>query len=154
MTTRGEEIAAAARACVGTPFRTHGRVPGRGLDCVGLVAHVGRSLGLSAHDETGYGLTGNGARIEAGLARAGLVPVAPGQARVGDVLLFDLGRGLLHLAIRSEHGIIHAHRGLGRVAEHRLDGEWQAALTAAWRFPQEMAAGTAGAVKTGEARHG
>ena len=135
MTTRGKEIAAAARACVGTPFRLQGRVPGRGLDCVGLVAHVGKSLGLSTHDETAYGLAGTGARLEAGLARAGLAQVAEAQAQVGDVLLFDLGRGLLHVAVRSEHGIIHAHRGLGRVVEHRLDDEWRAALVAVWRFP-------------------
>ena len=136
MTTRGEEIAAAARACVGTPFRLHGRVPGRGLDCVGLVAHVGRTLGLTAHDETAYGLSGSGARLEAGLARAGLTRVATADADVGDVLLFDMGRGLLHVAVMSGHGIIHAHRGLGRVVEHRLDEEWRAALAAAWRFPE------------------
>ncbi|HEY4548168.1 MAG TPA: NlpC/P60 family protein [Pedomonas sp.] len=157
MTTRGEEIAAAARGCVGTPFRLHGRVPGRGLDCVGLVAHVGRSLGLIGHDETGYGLSGSGARLEAGLARAGLVRVNAEAGRdqagqdqagqVGDVLLFDLGRGLLHVAVRSEHGIIHAHRGLGRVVEHRLDEEWRAALAAVWRFP-------AGVPAMGERGHG
>lgn len=135
MTTWGEEIAAAARACVGTPFRLQGRVPGVGLDCVGLVVWVGRSLGLIDHDETGYGLTGSGGRLEAGLARAGLVQVSAEEFAVGDVLLFDMGRGLLHVAVRSEHGIIHAHRGLGRVVEHRLDGEWRAALAAAWRFP-------------------
>lgn len=135
MTTRGEEIAAAARACIGTPFRLHGRVPGRGLDCVGLVVHVGRSLALIDHDETGYGLSGSGARLEAELMRAGLERVAVAQTRVGDVLLFDMGRGLLHVAVRSEHGVIHAHRGLGRVVEHRLDEEWRAALVTAWRFP-------------------
>lgn len=136
MTTRGEEIAAAARGCVGTPFRLHGRVPGRGLDCVGLVAHVGRSLGLTAHDETAYGLSGSEERLEAGLARAGLVRVAVADAQVGDVLLFDMQRRLLHVAVMSGHGIIHAHRGLGRVVEHRLDEEWRAALAAAWRFPE------------------
>lgn len=143
MTTRGVEIAAAARTCVGTPFRLHGRVPGRGLDCVGLVAHAARNLGLSTYDETAYGLSGSGARLEKALARAGLVKVPLAEAQVGDVLLFDLGRGLLHVAVKSEHGIIHAHRGLGRVVEHRLDGEWRAALAAAWRFPA-----------TGEAGHG
>lgn len=147
MTTRGREIAAAARGCVGTPFRLHGRVPGRGLDCVGLVAHAGRSLGLSDHDETAYGLSGSGARLEAGLARAGLARVA-GEAEVGDVLLFDLGRGLLHVAVMSEHGIIHAHRGLGRVVEHRLDDEWRAALAAIWRFPASAG------FEAGETGHG
>lgn len=135
MTIHGEDIAAAARACVGTPFRLQGRVPGRGLDCAGVVVHAARRAGLAGYDDTGYGLTQNGARIAQAMARAGLVPVAPQAAQAGDVLLFDLGRGLLHLAIRSEHGIIHAHRGLGRVVEHGLDDTWQKALVAAWRFP-------------------
>ena len=147
MTTRGKEIAAAARDCVGTPFRAQGRVPGRGLDCAGVIVHAGKRFGFVEGDETGYSLTGNGARIERALARAGLVRVKRGAAQVGDVLVFDLGRGLLHLAIRSEHGLIHAHRGLGRVVEHGLDDSWQAALVAVWRFPGHPA-------ETGEGRHG
>lgn len=133
MAARGEQIAAMARACVGTPFRPQGRMPGRGLDCVGLIVHVGRSLGLTAYDESGYGMAGNGERLPRGLEAGGFIRVE--RAEVGDVLLFRLEKGQAHVGIKSERGVIHAHMGLGRVVEHRLDAAWQAAIVAAYRFP-------------------
>src|SRR5438034_10631009 len=45
MPTRAE-VVERARACIGTPFRHQGRLPGRGLDCVGIVIHVANALGF------------------------------------------------------------------------------------------------------------
>jgi cell wall-associated NlpC family hydrolase len=37
----------AARECLGTPFQHQGRVPGVGLDCVGVAIYAAREVGLN-----------------------------------------------------------------------------------------------------------
>lgn len=101
-------IVAAARDCVGTRFRAQGRVPGLGLDCVGVVAW---SAGVSA--PSGYDLRGSGAeRAEAQLPA--LKFALAREPQPGDALLIEPGPGLRHLAIVSgDDLIIHAHAGCG-----------------------------------------
>ncbi|MEX6723402.1 NlpC/P60 family protein [Parapedomonas caeni] len=140
MTASGDSVVALARACLGTPFRAQGRLPGVGLDCVGLVVHVARARGLRVDDRADYALTGDHDRLAGALSGAGLAPVAIADITAGDVLLFRLAGVQSHLGIASRTGdgapaLIHAHLGLRRVVEHRLDDDWRAALVAAWRFP-------------------
>ena len=45
-----EQILAAARAEIGTPFRHQGRVSGKALDCAGLICHVASVIGLEYFD--------------------------------------------------------------------------------------------------------
>ncbi|MCC2977399.1 peptidoglycan endopeptidase [Sphingomonas sp. PL-96] len=121
-------IVAAARAAVGSRFRLHGRNPALGLDCVGLVAVALGGRNVPAD----YALrSGDTMRAEAALREAGLRPV--NLADAGDVLLLRAGPGQLHLAIRSETGIIHADAVLRRVVER--PGAVPFALVSAWRFP-------------------
>lgn len=105
------EIAARARALVGTRFRLHGRDPATGLDCIGLVA---AATGVPAR--TGYALRGGDPReIEAVLRAAGFVrasAIAP-----GDVVLSRPGPGQLHLGVSSATGTVHADATLRRVVE-------------------------------------
>lgn len=64
----------------------------------------------------GYALrSGDVARLFAGVAARGLVPVE--DRRAGDLLLLRAGPGQLHLAIDSGAGIIHADAMLRRVTE-------------------------------------
>lgn len=49
MTVR-EDIVRVARSYMDTPYRDHGRMPGQGLDCVGLLVCVARELQLVAPD--------------------------------------------------------------------------------------------------------
>lgn len=127
-----EAIVAGARACLGTRFRPQGRMPGLGLDCLGLVdaalARAGRPIDFP-HD---YSLRGDAlaARAEVGLAAAGGVRVR--VARPGDVLLFEPVSGQAHLAIASDRGVIQAHLGVGRVVEGPADPAWP--VRSAWRF--------------------
>lgn len=119
----------AARAAIGAPFRLHGRDPAAGLDCVGLVAWA---LRVPAPDD--YRLrSGDAGRAAAALGAAGLRPVA--AARPGDVLLCRSGPGQLHLAIRSEDGIIHADAGLRRVVERPGAVPWP--VLGIWRGGEE-----------------
>lgn len=122
-------IVAAARAAVGTPFRLHGRDAHLGLDCVGLAA-----LALRCAAPEGYRLrTGDAAGVASQLRAAGLREVA--VAAPGDLLLCRTGPGQLHLAIRCEHGIIHADAIARRVVERPGPVPWP--VLSSWRMREE-----------------
>lgn len=135
----GDEIVAAAREYLGTPFRHQGRVRGSGVDCVGLLVGVAQQLGIAVADRTNY----NGIR-EPGEITAALedncreVPIH--DAQPGDVVVFWLRRPSgpdEHVAILTDHGIIHARQrrgGGGRVVETGLSDNWRKRIMSAWRF--------------------
>lgn len=122
-------MATRALALVGAGFRLHGRVEASGaasgLDCVGVAA---AALGERAVP-TGYPLRGGdparvGAELDARLRRA------DGRC-AGDLLLFAVGAGQLHLAIATPDGVVHADAGLRRVVERPGVAPW--VLIGAWR---------------------
>lgn len=118
-----------ARAAVGTRFRLHGRDPAEGLDCVGLAAWA-----IAVTVPTGYRLRGGSiAHATAVAERLGLLPTA--KTRPGDILLLASGPGQLHLAVRTDGGIVHADAVLRRVVERPGPLPWP--VLAAWRVPQE-----------------
>jgi hypothetical protein len=45
------------------------------------------------------------------------------------------GREPQHVALITDHGIIHSYSGVGKVVEHGLDERWQQRISAAYRFP-------------------
>lgn len=53
MTTRAD-IIAAARSFIGTPFHHQARLPGVGLDCIGVPVCAARTVGLPVVDSTDY----------------------------------------------------------------------------------------------------
>ena len=120
-------VIAAARACLGTRFRLHGRSE-EGLDCVGLAAIAYGKTGAPA----GYAMRGGEPeRIVAAIEGFGLVPVA--DERPADLLLLRAGPHQLHLAILTDRGFIHADARLRRVTEvpgtppWPVLGRWRAA---------------------------
>lgn len=118
-----------ARAAVGTRFRLHGRDPAEGLDCVGLAAWA-----FGVEVPSGYRLRGGSiADVAAVAARLRLVRVSVEQP--GDILLLASGPGQLHLAVRTDGGIVHADAALRRVVERPGPLPWP--VLAAWRVPQE-----------------
>ena len=121
-------MARAAQDVVGARFRLHGRDAATGLDCVGVVA-----VATGEAVPTGYALRGGDAVRICGMLDARL---ARGDGRcAGDVLLFAVGAGQLHLAIASAGGIVHADAGLGRVVERSGVAPW--VLLGAWRTTAE-----------------
>lgn len=133
MSARGEALAAAGLALVGSSFRLHGRDPATGLDCVGLV-HAGLlAVGVQPVSPHGYGLRNLGVGQWLGLAQdSGLVPVT-GAPVVGDVSLIALAHCQHHLVIvASEEDVIHAHAGLRKVVRQPFDPAWQ--VCAHWRL--------------------
>jgi hypothetical protein len=125
-------IVDAVRACVGTRFRPQGRVPGLGLDCVGVVLVAAAAAGLDRFRPQAYSMGGDHeaviaqALVEAG-CRAVDAPIS------GDILVIAPAPQRRHLGVLTPAGMVHAHAGLGRVVEGPLDPDWT--QIGAWRLP-------------------
>jgi cell wall-associated NlpC family hydrolase len=126
---------AAARGALGARFRPHGRDAASGLDCVGLAALALRAEGFEGAVPSGYTLRGGDVeRVRAALAAAGLVEAE--DARAGDLLLFRVAAGQLHLAIDAGDAIVHADAALRRVVERPGPAPWR--LIGRWRVRGEQ----------------
>lgn len=129
----GDKIASAARACIGTPFRPQGRLPGGGLDCIGLAAVAVRAGGTDVELPSDYDLSGDcGSRLVDALEALGLSRAS--TARTGDVMLFRSGRSQQHLGICTGRGFVHAHLGLRRVVETPFPALWP--VLGIWRVKE------------------
>lgn len=130
--TRGDEIVAAARRCLGARFRPQGRDPRFGLDCVGVAAIA---FGRPLPDDTvpdDYPLRGGSAEaIARSIDAVGLRRIDMAEAAAGDLLLVAAGAEQFHLAILSGRGFIHADAGLRRVVE--TPGRPEGRILGAWR---------------------
>lgn len=127
------DIIAIARACLGTPFRHQGRIPGVALDCAGLVVAVAAALGADYLDQEGYGRLPVDNRLTEALdAQPCLERVA--TRLPGDVLLLRFGGEPQHLSIHAGTTLIHAWEAVGRVCEHGLDARWLSRVVQAYRF--------------------
>lgn len=128
----GDELAGAALALVGTPFRLHGRDPARGLDCVGVLEAAAAACGTLARLPNRYTLRSRRLPELGGIARALSLHTASGPTRAGDVLLLRSGPCQHHLAIAvGESRIVHAHAGLRQVVASALPESWPVARR--WR---------------------
>lgn len=140
MRPAAEEIAGAARAWLGTPYRHLASTPGAGCDCLGLVRGVWRTLyGCEPAAVPNYGADWRRAGREPGLLAAAeaLMLRAEGAPQAGQVVLFRLGRapaprhcGIMVTADR----FIHAQEGLG-VVEANLGEGWRKRVAASFEFP-------------------
>ncbi len=114
MTSRDRFIAE-ARRWIGVPWLHQGRNR-HGVDCVGLLLVTAWALRLSDYNITGYGLFPRAEWMQEEFDR--MMPRVE-EAQPGDVVLMRLARRLLHVGIRTEHGVIHAWGGR-RVVEVRM----------------------------------
>lgn len=112
----GRQLAVAAGALVGSPFRLHGRDPTTGLDCIGLLAAAFTALGASAKLPNSYRLRSRRLPDTSEIARCCGFTRADGLIEVGDVIICQVGPCQFHLAIAlTDEGFVHAHAGLKRV---------------------------------------
>jgi len=130
VTSRGDAIAARARALVGTPYRPKGRTRD-GLDCAGLAAIA---FGFPpAAVPRGYGRRSTGLDLLAAqLERLGLAPAGAESPAPGDLLVFRTGLGQLHLGIATGTGFVHADAGSLRAVERPFPPPWP--IAAVWRL--------------------
>ncbi len=139
-----DDILAAARAELGTPFRHQGRTPGWSLDCAGLVVTVAAALGVDYSDQQGYSRHPSDGLLESALdAQPCLVRVALADMQAGDVLLMRFNADPQHLAIFAgwsdvyqAEGIIHAWLQAKKVCEHVLTDEWRSRIVRVYRFQE------------------
>ena len=134
-----EEIVSEARKWLGTPFRTKGRIRGRGVDCVGLPLCVMRDLGLADWTNEEW------ARVYPDqpmtdmvleICRARLGEKAFEDRLPGDLLVFRVPTVACHAAIATDVGMIHAYAGgVARVVEHRIDYKWERRIAGAFTPP-------------------
>ncbi|MBK7954571.1 MAG: C40 family peptidase [Candidatus Accumulibacter sp.] len=131
-----DAIIAAARACVGTPFRHQGRLLGVALDCAGVAVHVANTLGLSPIDPAGYGRTPAFGMLEATLdGEPFLEPVTDlSDRQPGDLLLMRFTAEPQHLAIFTGDTINHAYEAPGLCCEHLFTDRWQKRIVCVYRF--------------------
>jgi NlpC/P60 family putative phage cell wall peptidase len=132
-----EDVVAAARAWIGTPYRHRASVLGAGCDCLGLLRGVWRKLyGAELEAVPNYRADGRDAGdLAAGFSRH-LIGV-PGSPAPGLVVLFRLGRqpvgrhcGIMATATR----FVHAQERLG-VVEGNLTEGWARRVVGVFAFP-------------------
>lgn len=130
-----EQILSAARACLDTPFRHQGRIPGVGLDCAGLIVAVAQAIGADYRDVPGYGRhPANGLLQQTLDAQPCLIKVSIAERQPGDILLMRFSGEPQHLAIDAGDNVIHSYQQVGMVCEHRLADVWLSRIVAVYRF--------------------
>ena len=146
MSVRGNEIVAAARGWIGTPYRHQAACRGAGCDCLGLVRGVWREvIGEEPERPPAYSMDWSGPAREEVLWQAALRhlrarPVTGEQP--GDVILFRMRAGAVakHLGICTRAGrdarFVHAYSGHG-VVESALSLPWRRRIVARFAFPEE-----------------
>lgn len=139
MPTR-EQIIDYARTLIGTPYGHQQRLPGIGLDCLGVVLAIAYHFNLSDYDNITYPREGNGEEMIATFEEHLYKVDSP---QLGDILVFKFRRHPQHVGILSslngEPTLIHAYSSIDRVAEHNFDESWQRRVCASYSFypPQE-----------------
>lgn len=136
-----DEIVAAARGWIGTPYQHQASLKGVGCDCLGLLRGVWRELGGTEPEAIApYAsdwVAGGAETLRDGLARH-LRPVDRNAMRAGDVLLFRMGLDgpARHCAILAERdgapSLIHARQNRA-VREEPFSAFWRARLAYIFR---------------------
>ena len=140
-----DTIVATARALVGTPFHHQARLPGVGVDCVGVPILVARIMGYVApdFDVTGYTRMPDGRLLQ--LMDTHLVRIEEAQMTAGDVITVAVDPHSAnpdpqHVGILVPYrlgglAIVHATSHHGRVVEQPLVFGPTLQFRAVHRFP-------------------
>ena len=133
---RRDDIIAAARGLIGTPFAHQGRTPGVAMDCGGVVVHLLGLMGI-AYDVDGYSRLPDGDSLIR-VVDGALERIARDAYRPADVVAVRISRHPQHLALVTDYGLLHAWQRVwspASVVEHTLTDDWRARIVAAWQFP-------------------
>lgn len=144
MTASRDDIVAAARALVGTPYVAHGRVPGPqgGTDCLGVLILIARACGFKPpeFDVNNYSLQPDGTMLH--LLDEHCVRLPRAEMGGGDIVAVSWGDPTArHVGVVVPHrtyaghlAIVHAYPKARAVREHRLELGGFMGFVAAYRF--------------------
>ena len=119
---QAHDIAIHALGLVGTPYRYGGNTPDSGFDCSGLIGYVYRHRVGTAPPRTVAQLSGWGQ------------PVANGELRTGDLVVFGKGRTPTHAGIYVGAGrFVHAPSAGGEVRMDHLQSRYWSRQNASFR---------------------
>lgn len=125
-----DDFILAARGYVGTKFHHGGRLPGVGLDCIGVLICAAKAAGLPHRDVAAYPLRPNGQlpiELDAQLVRVSV-------AQAGDVLLMAFDAEPHHVALYTGNTIIHAYATVRRCVEQPMVAAWWQKVRGIYRF--------------------
>ena len=128
-----DQIIAAARECIGTPFAHQGRILNMALDCAGVAVHVFDRVGCDTDQPAAYSRMPNNSMLEYWADRQPFLKRVD-TPQAGDILLMRFTGEPQHVAIFTGENLIHAYESIGRVVEHRLDDKWRKRIVRVYRF--------------------
>jgi cell wall-associated NlpC family hydrolase len=130
--TRGQ-VTALAISYAGTPFVHGARLPGAGLDCIGVVVCLARHFAIPHSDLTAYPMRPNGMlkpMLDQQLVRVYREP------QEGDVLLMTFGGQPHHVAVMVDGSrIVHAYQNVEKCVVQSYTKNWRAKVRAVYEFP-------------------
>lgn len=129
------DIIAAARECLGTPFHHQGRLLGVGIDCVGLAMHPVTKFNLPVEDFATYSREPN-PQMMASQLKARVQEVF-GTPQPGNILWLEVDGDPKHLAILTrDNTIVHAvASGPQKVIEHSFRAPWPSRVKGIFVYP-------------------
>lgn len=138
-----EQIVSAARQLIGTPYLHQGRVPGHGVDCVGVGVCVAWACGIkpTTWNITGYRRIPDGHSLMRHLRENMAGEVDLQGTQTGDLVVIAFDRFPHHVGIAGDyHGgglsLIHADNRAGRVVEQRLVFNEEIRFVTSFVFPE------------------
>lgn len=131
-----DEIISAARSELGTPFAHQGRIPGKRLDCAGLLVRVATLLGVPVIDREGYARRPSNSLLESALDKQPGIEQCPVELSPGLLFLMRFRGEPQHLGVCTGETLIHSYEPVGKVCEHRIDDAWQRRIVRAYRFKE------------------
>lgn len=134
-----ESFVAALRDLVGTPFKHQGRVPGVGLDCVGVGVVAALACGFDVRDVRAYTRQASGDSLLESLEKNG-ERISVDELQAGDCVAVWFDRGTKHaqhvafmVETEPEIRVVHAWQDVGLVCECGL-GAMSRRIVAAFRI--------------------
>lgn len=121
-----------------TPYVHAGRSALNGVDCVGVITVVCDEIDYAYTDLVGYSRQPDGKLVDR-IAEFG-DEVSLEDMKPGDVAVFWVNprhKKPQHVALIVDGaplGMVHCHRGVGRVVENTLDASWRKRIIKVFRF--------------------
>lgn len=133
-----DDVVRYVRSLLETKYVHQGRLPGIGIDCIGVITCTARQLEIPHKDDTCYKTKPTGILIDR-LETAGLVRCEDLEIIEGRILVFEFKKdNPQHVAVAvSPTRMVHTHAGVRKVVEHEINHKWLAKLHSVWEYPVE-----------------